>query len=77
MKNSYDRFKAVDQFAIAVTICLELVCFVLEEVDNRVGRVAVLKYLGRGMSGEVYSCLFKIIGQSGIENGLEVGRRGR
>jgi hypothetical protein len=74
MKYLYNRLKTVYQFAIPITICLELLCFVLKDVKDRIGRVAVLEGLGRGMSGKVYARLLGIIGQGGVEYGLKVGR---
>jgi len=76
MKNLYYGLKIVDQFAIAVTIGLELLCFVLKEVEDVVGSVAILEGLGGRVCGEVYACLFGVVGQRGIENGLKVGRGG-
>ena len=74
MKDMYYRFKTVDQLAIPIAICLELLCFVAEEIKNGIGVVAILEGLCRGMSSEVYACLFGIVGQGSIKNGLEVGR---
>ncbi len=61
MKNLYYWFKAVDQFAITIPICLELLCSVLKQVEEGIRRVAVLKVLGDGIRSKVYSCLFGII----------------
>ena len=77
MKYLYNRLETVYQFAIPIAICLELICFALKDVEGRISRVAVLEGLGGGMSGEVYACLFGIIGQGGVEYGLKVGRGGR
>ena len=62
MKDLYDGFKTVDQPAISVAICLELLCFVSEEIEDGISGVAILENLGRGMCGEVYACLFGIVG---------------
>jgi len=61
MKDLNYRLKAIDQFAIPIAICLELVCFILKHVEEVVGRAAVLKVLGAGMYSEIYSCLFGIV----------------
>ena len=74
MEYLYKRLETVHEFAIPIAICLELVCFVLKDVEDRIGRVAVLDGLGGGMNGEVYGCLSGIIGQGGVEYGLKVGR---
>ena len=76
MKYLYNRLETVHQFAIPIAICLELICFVLKDVEDRFGRVAILEGLGGGMSGEVYAGLFGIIGQGGVEYGLKFGRGG-
>jgi len=70
----YYRFETVDQLAIPIAICLELLCLVSEEIEDGIGVVAILEGLCRGMSSEVYACLFGIVGQGSIENGLKVGR---
>ena len=77
MKYLYNRLETVYEFAIPITKCLELICFGLKDVEDGVGRAAVLEGLGGGMSGEVYACLLGIIGQGGVEYGLKVGRGGR
>jgi hypothetical protein len=74
MKHLYDRLETVYEFTIPITICLELICFALKDVEDGVGRVAVLEGFGRGMSGEVYTRLFGIIGQGSVEYGLKIGR---
>ena len=74
MKDMYYGFKAIDQFAIPITICLELLGPVLKHVEEVVSRAAVLKILGVGIRGKIYSSLFGIVVQGGIENRLEVRR---
>ena len=76
MKDLYYRLETVDQLAIPVAISLKLLCFVIQEGENCLGGAGMLESLGRGISGEVYSCLFGIFGQCGIENGLKIGRGG-
>ena len=61
MKNLYYWFKAVDQLAIAIPICLELLCSVLKQAEEGIRSVAVLKVLGESIRSKVYSCLFGII----------------
>ena len=53
-KHLYYRLKTVDQFAISIAICLELVYFVLKEVEDAVDGVANLKCLDEGICGKVY-----------------------
>jgi hypothetical protein len=77
MKHLYYGLKIVDQFAISIAVCLELLCFVLKEFEDVVGRVTILDGLGERTCGEVYACLFGVVGQRGLENGLKVGRGGR
>ncbi len=67
MKDLHYRLKTVDQFTIFILIGLKLFCFVSKDVENCVGGAAILESLGGGMGGEVYSCLFGIFGQGGIE----------
>ena len=42
MKDLYYGFKRVDQLAIPIAIFLELLCFVSEEIEDRIGGVAIL-----------------------------------
>jgi len=74
MKGLYYGFHAIDWFAIAIAIYLELLRSLLEHVEEVVSRVTVLKVLGEGLCSKVYACLFGIVTQSGIEKGMEVGR---
>jgi len=66
MENLYDWFKVVDQFSVSVPVCVELVCSVLQEVENGVGVVAIPDGLGKGMRGKVYTRLRGIVRQRSI-----------
>jgi len=68
MKDLHYRLETVDQFTIFILIGLKLFCFVSKDVENCVGGAAILESLDGGMRSEVYSCLFGIFGQGGIEN---------
>jgi hypothetical protein len=61
VKHLYYWLKTVDQFAISITICLKLVCFVLKEVENAVSGVTNSEGLDEGICGKVYTCLFSIV----------------
>lgn len=74
MKHLYYGLKIADQFVVSVAVCLELLCFVLKEFEDVVGRVTILEGLGERTCGKVNSCLFGIVGQRGIEDGLKIGR---
>jgi len=74
MKDLYYGFKTVDQLAIPIAICLELLCFFSEEIEDRIGGVAILDDLRRGMCSEVNARLFGIFGQRSIKNGFKGGR---
>lgn len=76
MKDLYYWFQAVDEFAISISVGTELFCFVLKEVEDGIGRIAVLEGLREGMCGQICLCLFGIVRQSGIENRLKAGRHG-
>jgi hypothetical protein len=77
MKDLYYWFKIVDQLAIFISIGVELLGFVLKEVENGICRMAVLDGLGEGICSEVYPCLFGIVRQGSFKNGLKAGREGR
>jgi hypothetical protein len=74
MKDLYYGFKAIDQFAIPIAICLELLGLVLKHVEEVVSRVTVLKISGVGIRDKIDSGLFGIVVQGGVENRLEVRR---
>jgi len=74
MKDLYYGFKTVEQLAIPIAICLELFCFVSKEIEDRIGGVAILEDLRRGMCSEVNPRLFGIFRQRSIKNGFKGGR---
>ena len=74
MKDLHNRFETVDQLAISIAIVLELVCFVLEEFEDIIGRLAVPEFLGKRVFGKVYPSLLEIVSQGSTENELKVGR---
>ena len=43
VKDLYNRFETVDQFATSVTVGLKLLGFVFKEVEDAFGRVTVLE----------------------------------
>jgi hypothetical protein len=61
MKYLYYWFETVDQVSIPIAICLELVCFLSEEVKDGIDGVAVLEGLCGRMCKEVYACLPGIV----------------
>jgi hypothetical protein len=61
MKDLNYWLKEINQVAIPIAIFLKLDCFVLKHIEEVVGRAAILKVLGAGMYGEIYSCLFGIV----------------
>ena len=77
MKDLYHWFETVDQLAISISIGAELLCFVLKEVQDGIGSLAVLEGFGEGICGEVYPCLIGVVRQGSIEDGLKAGRRRR
>ena len=62
MKDLYYGFKTVDQFAIPIAVCLELLRPVSEEIKDSIGGVAIFEGLCKGMCNEVYASLFGIVG---------------
>jgi hypothetical protein len=76
MKDLHNWHETVDQAAISVAILLELVCFVLKEIEDIIGRLAVLELLGERVSDKVYPGLVEIVSQGSIEDGLKVGSGG-
>ena len=67
------RAKGVDQFAMFFPISLELVCSVLKQLKDSIGRVTILKLVGESIFCEVYPCLLGIVGQS-FDDQLKVRR---
>ena len=70
MEGLYYGFEAIDQFVIPIAICLEFLRSLPKRIEEVVGRVTVLKVLSEGLCSNVYTCLFGIVRQSGIEKGL-------
>jgi hypothetical protein len=67
------RAKAVDQFAMFFSISLELVCSVLKQLKDSIGRITILKLVGERTFCEVYPCPLDIVGQS-FDDQLKVRR---
>ena len=67
------RVEAIDQFAMRFPISLELVCSVLKQLKDSIGRVTTLKLVGERIFCEVNPCLLGIVGQS-FDDQLEVRR---
>jgi hypothetical protein len=76
MKNLHNWFETVDQLAISIAIILELVCFIMKESEDSVGRWAVLELLGKRVFGNVYPSLVEVVSQGSIEDDLKVVRGG-
>ena len=74
MKGLYYGFEAIDEFAIPIAKCLELLRSLLKHLEEVIGRLTVLKVLCEGLCSKVDSCLFGIFTQGGIEKGLKFGR---
>ena len=47
MKDLHNWLETVDQAVISAAILLELICFVLKEIEDIIGRLAVLELLGK------------------------------
>jgi hypothetical protein len=73
MKNLHNWSKAVDQLVISVAEILELLDFVLKELKDSIGGLAILEFLGKWILGQVYSGVLAIVSQGCIENDLKVG----
>ena len=76
MKDLHNWFQIVNQVAISIAIILELVCFVMKESEDSVGRLAVLELLGKRVFGNVYPSLIEVVSQGSIKNELKVVRGG-
>jgi hypothetical protein len=55
-------------------IVLELVCFVLKEFEDSIGRLACPEPFGKRILGHIYSSMLTVVSQGCIQNELEVGR---
>ena len=76
MKNLHNWSKAVDQLVISVAEILELLRFFLKELEEGIGGLAILEFLGKWILGQVYSGVLVIVRQGCIENDFEGGRGG-
>ena len=62
MKNLDNWSKAVDQLVISVAEVVELVYFFLKELEDSIGGLAILEFLGKWILGQVYSSVLAIVG---------------
>lgn len=76
MKNLHNWSKAVGQLVISVAEILELLYFFLKELEDIIGGVAILEFLGKWILRQVYSGVLAIVSQGCMENVLKVGRGG-
>jgi hypothetical protein len=67
--------KAVDQFAMLVTVSFERLCSVLKQLRDSIGRVTILELVGERVFCEIYPGLLSVVGQC-FGDQLKV-RRGR
>jgi hypothetical protein len=74
MKDLHNWVERADQLAVSIAIILELVCLVMKEFEDIIGRSAVLELLCKRLFGEVYPSLIEMVSQGSIENNLRVGR---
>jgi hypothetical protein len=74
MKDLHNWFKRVDQLMVSIATIFELVCFVLKKLEDSVGRLAVLEFLGRRVFGKVYPSFVEVVSQGSIENKFKVVR---
>jgi hypothetical protein len=74
VKNLDNWSKAVDQLVISVAEVVELVYFFLKELEDSIGGLAILEFLGKWILGQVYSSVLAIVGQGCIENDFKVER---
>jgi len=75
MNSRDDGFKTVDELAISVSIVLELLRVVFEQLKDVIGRMTGLKATSQRMTGWINSNLVGIFGKSGIEDVLKRRRR--
>ena len=73
MKNLHNWSKAVDQLVISVAELLELLYFFLQELEDSIGGLAILEFLGKWILRQVYSGVLAIVSQGRIENDIKVG----
>src|SRR6266852_7978667 len=73
MKNLHNWSKAVDQLVISVAEFLELLYFFLKELEDSIGGLAILEFLGKWILRQVYTGVLAIVSQGRIENDIKVG----
>ena len=66
------KAKGVNQFPISVTIFLEGLCSILEELEDRAGRIRLFESGSKGSLREVYPSEFCVVGQGGVDYRLDV-----
>ena len=76
MNDLHCNAKGVYQFPISLTIFLEGLCSILEELEDRTGRIRLFESGSKRSFREVCPSEFCIVGQGGIDYRLDV-RSGR
>src|SRR5229473_3662094 len=69
------KAKGVNQFPISLTIFLEGLCSILEELEDRTGRIRLFESGSKRSLREVCPSEFCIVGQGGIDYRLDVSVR--
>lgn len=72
MKDLHNWLETIDQLAIFVAMVLKLLCFVLEELEDSIGGLAVLEFFGKRVLGQVYPGMITIFSQGCVENEMKV-----
>jgi hypothetical protein len=68
MKDLHNWFETIDQLAISIAIILEILCFVLKELEDSIGGLAVPKFFGKWILEQVYTRILSVFSQGRIEN---------
>jgi len=71
MNDLHNRFQAVDQLAITLSIVFKLTRLFFEQLKDVVGRVAGLKLVSERVVSRIYSDLQGVVGESCIEDALK------
>jgi len=75
MNRRHYRIKTVDELAISLSILLELLRLISEQLKYVIGRIAGFELVGERVLGRIDPNLLGIVGQSSIENVLKRRRR--
>jgi len=61
MNDLHNWVETVDQLVVSIAIIFEFLCFISKQLEDDIGRLAVLELLSKGVYGKIYPSLLDIV----------------